>query len=154
MSKTVVESSQRPRTVQGATQSAKSQFQTQLKRHRAELYEALPQELRSRYAPSQAKMFGDFTGGRQQLRQTAGSCCRSAMFSAAGLAFQEARGVQARRGSHSPPCTAVAKFPTHHLAPHPLAPAVAATVGRGSDRASAGGEAVGRCAFAEPGKSL
>jgi hypothetical protein len=45
-------------------------FLTQLKRHHAELYEALPQELRSRYAPSQAKMFGDFTGGRQQLRQT------------------------------------------------------------------------------------
>ena len=45
-------------------------FLTQLKRHHAELYEALPQELRSRYAPSQAKMFGDFTGGRQELRQT------------------------------------------------------------------------------------
>ena len=45
-------------------------FLTQLKRHHADLYEALPQELRSRYAPSQAKMFGDFTGGRQQLRQT------------------------------------------------------------------------------------
>jgi len=45
-------------------------FLTQLKRHHRPLYEALPDELRSRYAPSQAKMFGDFTGGRQQLRQT------------------------------------------------------------------------------------
>jgi len=45
-------------------------FLTQLKRHHHRLYEALAEELRSRYAPSQAKMFGDFTGGRQQLRQT------------------------------------------------------------------------------------
>jgi|TARA_B100001971_G_scaffold203400_1_gene218236 hypothetical protein len=45
-------------------------FLTQLKRHYAELYEALPAELRNRYARSQAKMFGDFTGGRQELRQT------------------------------------------------------------------------------------
>jgi len=45
-------------------------FLTQLKRHHAELYEELSDELRSRYAPSQAKMFGDFTGGRKQLRQT------------------------------------------------------------------------------------
>ena len=45
-------------------------FLTQLKRHHRPAYDALPDELRSRYAPSQAKMFGDFTGGRQQLRQT------------------------------------------------------------------------------------
>jgi len=45
-------------------------FLTQLKRHHAELYEELPEDIRSRYAPSQAKMFGDFTGGRRQLRQT------------------------------------------------------------------------------------
>jgi len=45
-------------------------FLTQLKRHHRPLYDALPDELRGRYAPSQAKMFGDFTGGRQQLRQT------------------------------------------------------------------------------------
>ena len=45
-------------------------FLTQLKRHHAELYEALPAELQNRYARSQAKMFGDFTGGRQELRQT------------------------------------------------------------------------------------
>jgi len=45
-------------------------FLTQLKRHHRRLYEALGDELPSRYAPSQAKMFGDFTGGRQQLRQT------------------------------------------------------------------------------------
>ena len=45
-------------------------FLTQLKRHHREAYDALPEELRSRYAPSQAKLFGDFTGGRQQLRQT------------------------------------------------------------------------------------
>ena len=45
-------------------------FLTQLKRHHRPAYDALPEELRSRYAPSQAKMFGDFTGGRKQLRQT------------------------------------------------------------------------------------
>jgi len=45
-------------------------FLTQLKRHHRAAYDALPDELSSRYAPSQAKMFGDFTGGRQQLRQT------------------------------------------------------------------------------------
>jgi hypothetical protein len=45
-------------------------FLTQLKRHHRPLYDALPEELRSRYAPSHAKMFGDFTGGRRQLRQT------------------------------------------------------------------------------------
>ena len=45
-------------------------FLAQLKRHHRVVYDALPDELPSRYAPSQAKMFGDFTGGRQQLRQT------------------------------------------------------------------------------------
>ena len=45
-------------------------FLRQLKRHHRPLYEALPDEFRGRYAPSQAKMFGDFTGGRKQLRQT------------------------------------------------------------------------------------
>ena len=45
-------------------------FLTQLKRHHRAAYDALPDELSSRYAPSQAKMFGDFTGGRQLLRQT------------------------------------------------------------------------------------
>jgi len=45
-------------------------FLTQLKRQHAELYNEVPEALRSRYTPSQAKMFGDFTGGRQQLRQT------------------------------------------------------------------------------------
>jgi len=45
-------------------------FLTQLKRHHRAAYDALADELRSRYAPSQAKMFGDFTGGRKQLRQT------------------------------------------------------------------------------------
>ena len=45
-------------------------FLTQLKRHHRGLYEDLPEELRSRYAPSQAKLFGDFTGGKKQLRQT------------------------------------------------------------------------------------
>lgn len=45
-------------------------FLTQLKRHHRAAYDALPDELRSRYAPSQAKLFGDFAGGRQQLRQT------------------------------------------------------------------------------------
>ena len=45
-------------------------FLSQLKPHHPPLYDALPDEFRSRYAPSQAKMFGDFTGGPQQLRQT------------------------------------------------------------------------------------
>jgi hypothetical protein len=44
-------------------------FLTQLKRHHRPLYDALPEEFRRRYAPSQAKLFGDFTGGRKQLRQ-------------------------------------------------------------------------------------
>jgi len=44
-------------------------FLTQLKRHELELYHALPQEFRARYAPAQAKLFGDFTGERKQLRQ-------------------------------------------------------------------------------------
>ena len=44
-------------------------FLTQLKRHHRAAYDALPDELSSRYAPSQAKMFADFTGGRQLLRQ-------------------------------------------------------------------------------------
>ena len=45
-------------------------FLTQLKRHYLEAYDALPEEFRSRYAPSQAKLFGDFTGGKKLLRQT------------------------------------------------------------------------------------
>ena len=46
-------------------------FLTQLKRHHHAACDALPDELSSRYAPSQAKMFADFTGDRQLLRQTA-----------------------------------------------------------------------------------
>ena len=45
-------------------------FLTQLKRHHRAEYDDLPEELSSRYAPSQAKMFADYTGGRQLLRQT------------------------------------------------------------------------------------
>ena len=45
-------------------------FLTQLKRHHQPAYDALPEELTVRYAPSQAKLFGDFKGGRKQLRQT------------------------------------------------------------------------------------
>ena len=44
-------------------------FLVQLKRHHAELYTALDQALRARYAPSQAKLFGDFSGARAVLRQ-------------------------------------------------------------------------------------
>jgi len=44
-------------------------FLWQLKRHDRALYDALPEEFRRRYAPSQAKLFGDFTGGQKQLRQ-------------------------------------------------------------------------------------
>ena len=45
-------------------------FLTQLKRHHLEAYDALPEEFLRRYAPSQAKLFGDFTGGKKLLRQT------------------------------------------------------------------------------------
>jgi IS5 family transposase len=44
-------------------------FLTQLKRHHRAGYEALPEEFRCRYAPSQSKLFADFTGGRKLLRQ-------------------------------------------------------------------------------------
>ena len=45
-------------------------FLTQLKRHDRPLYDALPEDLRSRYAPSQGKLFADFKGQRRVLRQT------------------------------------------------------------------------------------
>jgi hypothetical protein len=45
-------------------------FLTQLKRHHRDLYEALDKDFLARYAPSQAKLFGDFTGSRSALRQT------------------------------------------------------------------------------------
>lgn len=44
-------------------------FLTQLKRHHRDLYAALDQDFLARYAPSQAKLFGDFTGSRSALRQ-------------------------------------------------------------------------------------
>lgn len=44
-------------------------FLVQLKRHHPELYGALDMDLLARYAPSQAKLFGDFTGPRTALRQ-------------------------------------------------------------------------------------
>ena len=44
-------------------------FLTQLKRHHRDLYETLDQDFLVRYAPSQAKLFGDFTGSRSTLRQ-------------------------------------------------------------------------------------
>ena len=45
-------------------------FLTQLKRHHRALYDALPEEFRCRYAPSQAKLFADVTGPQSQLRQS------------------------------------------------------------------------------------
>lgn len=45
-------------------------FLTQVKRHDRSLYDALPEDLRSRYAPSQGKLFADFKGERRALRQT------------------------------------------------------------------------------------
>jgi len=45
-------------------------FLTQLKRHDRSGYDALPEAFRDRYAPSQSKLFADFTGGRKLLRQT------------------------------------------------------------------------------------
>ena len=44
-------------------------FLVQLKRHHTELYAALDRALLARYAPSQAKLFGDFSGARAALRQ-------------------------------------------------------------------------------------
>jgi hypothetical protein len=44
-------------------------FLTQLKRHHRDLYEALDKDFLARYGPSQAKLFGDFTGSRSALRQ-------------------------------------------------------------------------------------
>ena len=44
-------------------------FLVQLKRHHEPLYLELPEEFRDRYAPSQGRLFGDFKGGRTELRQ-------------------------------------------------------------------------------------
>jgi len=44
-------------------------FLVQLKRHHPDLYAALDQDFLARYAPSQAKLFGDFDGPRTALRQ-------------------------------------------------------------------------------------
>jgi len=44
-------------------------FLVQLKRHHPDLYGSLDNDFRVRYAPSQAKLFGDFTGPRTALRQ-------------------------------------------------------------------------------------
>ena len=44
-------------------------FLTQLKRHHGALYGDLPEDLRSRYAPSQGKLFADFRGERAILRR-------------------------------------------------------------------------------------
>lgn len=44
-------------------------FLTQLKRHHAAAFAALPQDLRGRYAPAQARLFADFEGGRTRARQ-------------------------------------------------------------------------------------
>jgi len=45
-------------------------FLTQLKRHHRNAYDALPEDLRGRYAPSQGHLFGQFKGDKTQLRQT------------------------------------------------------------------------------------
>jgi len=44
-------------------------FLTQLKRHHPDLYASLDKDFLVRYGPSQAKLFGDFTGSRTELRQ-------------------------------------------------------------------------------------
>lgn len=46
-------------------------FLTQLKRHHAAAFDALPQDLRDRYASAQARLFADFEGGRTRARQVA-----------------------------------------------------------------------------------
>jgi hypothetical protein len=45
-------------------------FLTQLKRQHRKFYDDLPEELRTRYLPSQGKLFADDRSGRKQLRQT------------------------------------------------------------------------------------
>jgi len=45
-------------------------FLAQLKRHEAASYQALPAELRERYAPAESQLFGHYRGDRRQLRQT------------------------------------------------------------------------------------
>jgi hypothetical protein len=45
-------------------------FLAQLKRQHRKFYDDLPEELRNRYAPSQAKLFADDRSGRKQLRKT------------------------------------------------------------------------------------
>jgi hypothetical protein len=45
-------------------------FLTQLKRHEAASYRALPSELRERYAPAESQLFGRYKGDRRQMRQT------------------------------------------------------------------------------------
>ena len=45
-------------------------FLTQLKRHEAASYQALPAELRERYAPGESQRFGHYRGDRRQMRQT------------------------------------------------------------------------------------
>ena len=45
-------------------------FLTQLKRQHRKFYDDLPEELRTRYSPSQGKLFADDRRGRKQLRQT------------------------------------------------------------------------------------
>lgn len=45
-------------------------FLVQLRRHERPLYDALAEDLRSRYAPSQGKLFADFKGERRALRQS------------------------------------------------------------------------------------
>jgi hypothetical protein len=45
-------------------------FLTQLKKQHRKFYYDLPEELRTRYLPSQGKLFADDRSGRKQLRQT------------------------------------------------------------------------------------
>jgi hypothetical protein len=45
-------------------------FLVQLKRHHPDLYGSLDKDFLARYAPSQAKLFGDFAGSRTALRQS------------------------------------------------------------------------------------
>lgn len=45
-------------------------FLTQLKRHAAGAYEALPAALLARYAPAESQLFGHYRGDRRQMRQT------------------------------------------------------------------------------------
>ena len=51
---------------------ALKRFLTQLKRHHRPMYDAIPEEFRSRYAPSPSRLLADMKGGQKQQSACAG----------------------------------------------------------------------------------